>query len=100
MPRRCYARSMSDPFPTAAGAEVAAPQGPVNRLAVVALIAAVVLPLVGIVVGNLALRQIDHTGERGRTIAVAATALAYLITLGATIGIVAYLTSLTGMLGT
>jgi nitrate/nitrite transporter NarK len=95
---------MSEPYPTAVPdarvPDVGRPvlEAPVNRLSVAALIAAFLLPLVGIVVGHLALRQIEHTGERGRPVAVAATALAYLITFGATIGIVAYLASLTGVL--
>ncbi|MCU1440813.1 MAG: hypothetical protein JWP85_1810 [Rhodoglobus sp.] len=98
---------MSEPYPTAAVPETAVAdaaepvlEAPVNRLSVVALIAAFLLPLVGIVLGHLALRQIEQTGERGRSVAVAATALAYLITVGATIGIVAYLASLTGVLAT
>jgi uncharacterized membrane protein len=93
---------MSVPFPSAAEPQPGVPvlHTTLNRLSVVALVAAVVLPLVGIVLGHLALRQIDQTGERGRVLAVAATALAYLLSLGALIGIVAYFATLTGMLAT
>jgi hypothetical protein len=93
---------MSVPYPSAVEPQPGVPvlRPALNRLSVVALVAAFLLPLVSIVLGHIALRQIEQTGERGRVLAVAATALAYLITLGAIIGIVAYLATLTGMLAT
>ena len=56
-----------------------------NVLAIVALVAAFVVPLVGIICGHIALSQIKRTGERGRALAIWALVLGY---LGILLGIV------------
>ncbi|MEF2976269.1 DUF4190 domain-containing protein [Subtercola sp. YIM 133946] len=46
-----------------------------NVLSIVSIIGAFLIPLVGIVTGVIALRQIKTTGERGRGLALAGTIL-------------------------
>jgi hypothetical protein len=55
-------------------------RAPRNRLAVAALLLAWV-PLVGIVLGHVALRQVSRTGARGRTSAIVGLAISYPWTL-------------------
>ena len=50
---------------------------PVNHVAIVALILACIGGIPAVVFGHIALRQIALSGERGRTIAIVATALGY-----------------------
>ncbi len=52
-----------------------------NPLAIVALIAAFVVPLAGIICGHIALSQIKRTGERGHGLALAGTILGYVFVL-------------------
>jgi len=59
----------------------AAPSGATNTLAIIALIAAFVLPPAGIVVGHIALGQIKRTGEAGHGLALWGTILGYLFTI-------------------
>lgn len=49
----------------------------VNPIAIIALVLACVGGIPAIAFGHIALGQIQRTGERGRTIAVVATALGY-----------------------
>ena len=63
---------------------------PFNRTAIVAIVAAFVLPFAGIAVGLLALSQVRRTGERGRPLALAATVLSTLFTIGGILAIVVY----------
>ena len=53
---------------------------PTNTLAIIALIAAFIVPLAGIVVGHIALGQIKKTGENGHGLALAGTVLGYVFT--------------------
>ncbi|NEM91261.1 DUF4190 domain-containing protein [Galbitalea soli] len=53
---------------------------PVNRWAILALILGIAVPLGGIVVGHVSLRQIKRSGERGRGLALAGTILGYSLT--------------------
>jgi DNA-binding CsgD family transcriptional regulator len=48
-----------------------------NSMAIVAIIAALVVPLAGIICGHVALRQIKKSGESGRSIALWGTILGY-----------------------
>jgi DNA-binding CsgD family transcriptional regulator len=50
---------------------------PTNPLAIVAIIAALILPLAGIICGHIALRQIRKSGESGRSLALWGTILGY-----------------------
>ena len=52
-----------------------------NVLAVVAVIAAVVLPLIGIVLGVIARIQIRRTGEGGGTLAIVAIIIGAVLTV-------------------
>lgn len=81
--------------------ETAAPtvDAPINRFAIGAIIAAFVLPLAGIVVGAFALSQIRRTGERGRSLALAATVLSSLFTIAGIAAIVIYGTRLATLAG-
>ncbi|MDO9590603.1 MAG: DUF4190 domain-containing protein [Microcella sp.] len=54
---------------------------PTNRLAPVALILAVLVPIAGAVLGHLTLRQIAQTGEPGRGIALSATIIGWVGTI-------------------
>lgn len=53
---------------------------PTNVLAIIALVAAFVVPLAGIIVGHIALGQIKKTGEAGHGLALAGTVLGYVFT--------------------
>ena len=83
---------MTEPQPAAARA-------PLNRLAIVAIVAAFVLPLAGIVAGIVSLRQIQRTGEGGRPLALAATVLGVLFTVAAIVAIVVYVMRLAALAG-
>ena len=48
-----------------------------NLLAIISLISVFVVPLAGIVLGNLALSQIRRTGEAGRGLALAGLIVGY-----------------------
>jgi hypothetical protein len=52
-----------------------------NRLAPVALILAVLVPPAGAVLGHITLRQIVHTREGGRAVALAATIVGWVLTI-------------------
>ena len=54
---------------------------PSNRLAPVALILAILVPVAGAVLGHITLRQIDHNGEGGRGLALAATIIGWVGTV-------------------
>lgn len=72
---------MSDAPPPAPAPYTAAPAAkPTNVLAIIALIAAFVFPLAGIICGHIALGQIKKTGEGGHGLAVAGTILGYVFT--------------------
>lgn len=67
--------------PPATPAYAPAAVGPkTNTLAIVALIAAFVVPLAGIIVGHIALGQIKRTGEGGHGLALWGTILGYVFT--------------------
>ena len=92
---------MTDPAEIAPAqpAAVTTADAPLNRYAIVAIIAAFVLPLAGIVVGALALAQVRRTGERGRSLAVAATVLSVLFTIAGIAALVIYATRLASLAG-
>ncbi|MEQ1737918.1 MAG: DUF4190 domain-containing protein [Rhodoglobus sp.] len=54
---------------------------PTNVLAIIALVAAFVFPLAGIVIGHIALGQIKKTGESGHGLAMAGTVLGYVFSV-------------------
>lgn len=54
---------------------------PTNRLAPVALILAILVPIAGAILGHLTLRQIAQTAEPGRGIALAATVIGWVGTV-------------------
>lgn len=54
---------------------------PISPLAIVAIIAAVLLPLVGIVLGIVVRRQVSRTGEGGAGLATAAIVIGIVITV-------------------
>jgi hypothetical protein len=60
-----------------------APQGTAkgtNVLAIVGLVLAIFVPLVGAIVGHIALSQIKKTGEEGRGLALAAVIIGWVFT--------------------
>jgi uncharacterized protein YacL len=68
-----------------------APQGTgkrTNVLAIVGLILAIFFPLIGAIVGHVALSQIKKTGEEGRGLALAAVIVGWTLTGLAIIGII------------
>lgn len=52
-----------------------------NRLAPVALILAILVPIAGAVLGHITLRQISQTGESGRGMALVATIIGWVGTV-------------------
>lgn len=52
-----------------------------NRLAPVALILAILVPIAGAVLGHITLRQIAQTGEGGRPLALAAVVIGWVGTV-------------------
>ena len=52
-----------------------------NRLAPVALILAILVPIAGAVLGHITLRQIDQSAESGRGLALAATIIGWIGTI-------------------
>ena len=66
----------------AAQQQYAAPQQPVSRptntMAIIALIASIVVSLVGVILGHIALSQIKKSGESGRGLAIAALIIGYI----------------------
>jgi Domain of unknown function (DUF4190) len=72
-----------------APAGVVPPEERTNVLAIVALVAAFVVPLAGIICGHIALSQIKRTGERGHGLALAGTVLGYaFVALGLLIAVI------------
>ena len=68
-----------------------APQGTgkrTNVLAIVGLILAIFFPIVGAIVGHVALGQIKKTGEEGRGLALAAVIVGWTLTGLAIIGVI------------
>lgn len=63
--------------PTAVDEAAAAAPPRVNHIAIIALILACIGGIPAVAFGHIALRQIKQTGERGRVIALVATALGY-----------------------
>jgi amino acid transporter len=61
-----------------------------NVLSIIALVAAFVFPLAGIICGHISLGQIKRTGEKGHGLALAGTILGYVFTAFYIIGIVIY----------
>lgn len=76
---------MTDPTPYSPPPAYTAPAGGAgprtNVLAIVALIAAFVVPLAGIICGHIALGQIKRTGEAGHGLALWGTILGYVFTV-------------------
>jgi hypothetical protein len=63
---------------TQAAAPAPAPAvAPFNTLAIVSIIAAFLLPLIGIITGHISLSQIKKRGERGHGLALAGTIIGY-----------------------
>lgn len=54
---------------------------PTNRLAPVALILAILVPIAGAILGHITLRQIAQTGEPGQKMAIAATIIGWIGTV-------------------
>ena len=72
---------MTEPTPTPYTAPAAAPARPTNTLSIIALIGAFVIPLVGIIVGFIALGQIKKTGEGGHGLALAGVVLGFVFSI-------------------
>ena len=60
-----------------AGPSAPQPQAKTNTLAIISLVGAFFVSLVGIICGHIALKQIKRTGEKGRGLALAGTILGY-----------------------
>lgn len=86
---------MTTPVPAAAPVAK-----PTNVLAIVALIAAFIVPLAGIICGHIALGQIKRTGEGGHGLALAGTVLGYVFTALYVIFIIIYVAFIALAVGT
>jgi len=87
------------PTPTPYTAPAAGPARPTNVLSIIALIAAFVVPLAGIIVGAIALGQIKKTGESGHGLALAGLVLGAVFTLFYVIGVIIYVVVLASAVG-
>lgn len=76
--------------PTPYTTQAVAPESKTNVLAIIALIAAFVFPLAGIIVGHIALSQIKRTGEGGHGLALWGTILGYVFSAAWIIFWIAY----------
>ncbi|GAA1788071.1 DUF4190 domain-containing protein [Leucobacter iarius] len=65
------------PYQQQPGAQVPAPQAPMNPLALVSFIGSFFVGLVGVICGHIALKQIKRDGSRGRGFALAGTIIGY-----------------------
>ncbi len=72
---------------------------PTNRLAPVALILAILVPIAGAILGHLTLRQIEQTGEPGRGMALAATIIGWVGTVAWFAFWAVFLSTLRGLTG-
>lgn len=72
---------------------------PINRLAPVALILAILVPIAGAILGHLTLRQIAQTGEPGRGMALAATIIGWVGTVSWFVFWGVFLSTLRGLTG-
>ncbi len=70
-----------------------------NTLSIIALIAAFVIPLAGIIVGHIALGQIKRTGEGGHGLALWGTILGYVFTALYIIFIIVYVVIIAAVVG-
>ena len=69
--------------PTAVTDAAALRPARINPIAIVALVLACIGGIPALIFGHIALSQIKHTGERGRTMAIVATVLGYVWLAGA-----------------
>lgn len=74
------------------GTPAGAPQK-TNTFAIVSLVSAFFVSLLGIIFGHIALSQIKKTGEGGRGLALAGTILGYVFTLAGLIAIIMFAVS-------
>lgn len=70
---------MTEPTPYAAAGAPAGGAPKTNTLAIIALIGGFVIPLVGIIVGFIALNQIKTTGEGGRGLAIGGIIVGFVV---------------------
>jgi Sec-independent protein secretion pathway component TatC len=61
-----------------------------NTLAIVSLILAFFVPLVGAILGHVAMGQIKKTGEQGRGIALAAVIIGWVLTALSVLGAILF----------
>lgn len=77
------------------------PQGyaapPTNTMAIVALVLAFIVPLVGAILGHVALGQIKRTGESGHGLALAGVIIGWVFTAIAAIAILFYIVAMVSM---
>lgn len=77
------------------------PQGyaapPTNTMAIVALVLAFIVPLVGAILGHVALGQIKRTGESGHGLALAGVIIGWVFTAIAAIAILFYVVAMVSM---
>ncbi|MCU1579512.1 MAG: hypothetical protein JWP19_1716 [Rhodoglobus sp.] len=90
---------MTEPTPTPYTAPAAGPARPTNVLSIIALIAAFIIPLAGIIVGFIALGQIKKTGEAGHGLALAGVVLGFVFTAFYLIFFIVYFVIIAATLG-
>ncbi len=81
---------MSTPV-TPAASSAPAPSERTNVLAIVSLVAAFFISLLAVILGHIALSQINKTGEQGRGLAIAGLVLGYIGLVGWVIGIIVWI---------
>ena len=77
-PDSAYQQPISQPYP----APYAPPYGPpkTNVLAIIAFVAAFVVPIAAIVLGHISVSQLRTSGEQGRGLAIAGLVVGYVFT--------------------
>jgi len=71
---------MTDPYSVTGPRAYTPPARPTNIMAIIALVAAFVAPVAGLVLGIVALRQIAQTGEDGAALAKAGAIIGGVLT--------------------
>ncbi|WP_411700995.1 DUF4190 domain-containing protein [Conyzicola sp.] len=83
------ARYSTPATPPPYGAYPTAPR--TNVLAIISLVAAFVMPVVGVITGHIAMSQIRRTGEQGEGLAKAGLILSYVFIALGILAVIAYI---------
>ncbi len=97
-PDPVYQQPISQPYPPA----YAPPYGPpkTNVLAIIAFVAAFMVPIAAIVLGHISLSQLRTSGEQGRGLAIAGLVIGYVYTAVSVLFVILWFTVFFGVIAT